>query len=330
MRPQVERLKDYLAERTDATFEAVAGDASTREYFRVGWNGAAAIACVYPEPFADAVDAYIDVTELFRSAGLPVAEIYDVDTARGIVVQEDLGHVLLRDELLSAEETRRTRLLDEAISLIVQIQLATTAAYVRGSVASKLKFDTEKLDWELNYFKEHYFSTFLKSPLSTEDDSRLSAEFHELAIELETYASTLCHRDFHAANLMIDPHGRMRIIDHQDARIGAESYDLVSLLLDRINEPPSREWLAEKRHFFIDLRVRLGLPRLDEEEFAYQFRLQTVQRCLKAVGTFSFQSTARAKTHFIPFIVPTLRMACRSAESLGRFPAIREILGRDL
>jgi len=329
MPDQPERLKNYLASRsTDPVFEAVTGDASTREYFRIPHNGGFAIACVYPEPFADAINAYLDVTQLLLSAGLPVAEISDVDTDLGVIVQEDLGNILLRDKLLAANEPGRSRLLDEAISLIAQIQLATPRAYDRGSIASRLKFDTEKLEWELGYFKQHYFETFLKKPLSADDDACLSAEFYELAAELETHASVLCHRDFHAANLMIDAQSRMRIIDHQDARIGAESYDLVSLLLDRITVLPPREWLAEKRRFFIDLRARLGLSRLDEEEFAYQFRLQTVQRCLKAAGTFSYQSVNRGKTYFIPFITPMLRMAARSSESLGRFPAIREICGR--
>jgi N-acetylmuramate 1-kinase len=331
MAQQTQRLKDYLALRgKDVSFENVTADASTREYFRIAWNGGPAIACVYPEPFTEAVDSYVDVTHLFLSAGLPVAEIYDVDMEHGVVVQEDLGNVLLRDELLSADEGRRMRLLDEAISLIAQVQGTTSTAFDRSSIASKLKFDAEKLEWELNYFKQHYFETFLRQPLSPQDDARLSAEFHELASELEGHASVLCHRDFHAANLMIDPRGRMRIIDHQDARMGAASYDLVSLLLDRITDLPPREWLAEKRHFFIDLRVRLGMPRLDEEEFAYQFRLQTVQRCLKAAGTFSFQSVNRGKTHFIAFITPALRMAARSSESLGRFPYIQLAFGGDV
>ena len=49
---------------------------------------------------------------------------------------------------------------------------------------------------------------------------------------------------------MVDGKGRMRIIDHQDARIGSPAYDLVSLLLDRITDTPPREWLAEKRRYF--------------------------------------------------------------------------------
>ncbi len=331
MRDLAECLRDYLAANGEPTeLVALTADASTREYFRISWKGGPAVACVYPEPFIAAEQTYLDTSRLLSSSGLPVAKILGYDESCGVIVQEDLGDRILRDVMLEADETYRSRLRDEAISLIARIQTVTDRAYESGSCASKLRFDTEKLEWELNFFKTHYFETYLKRPLDPIDDAKLSAEFHELAKELESYASVLCHRDFHAANLMLDGQGRMRIIDHQDARIGAASYDLVSLLLDRITDLPSREWLAEKRLFFLEMRVKLGLPRLDEEEFAYQFRLQTIQRCLKAAGTFSFQSVNRGKTYFIPFIVPMFRISLRGAESLGRFPCLQDILTRQL
>ncbi|MEP6788579.1 MAG: phosphotransferase [Acidobacteriota bacterium] len=327
----VERLQTYLASRGQAIeFVALTADASTREYFRIRWNGSDAVACVYPESFEPAEQTYLDVTRLFLAGGLPVAEILDVDGPLGVIVQEDFGDRILRDVLLEEDKETDSRLLSEAISLIARIQTLTEKAFAMGSVASRLKFDTEKLLWELNFFKEHYFTTYLKDPLSRADDTKLSAEFEELAGELEAYATVLCHRDFHAANLMLDKNGKMRIIDHQDARIGSPAYDLVSLLLDRITEPPSREWLAQKRKYFLGVRTTLGLAKLDEEEFANEFRLQTIQRCLKAAGTFSFQSINRGKTHFIPFIKPMFRISNRSAESLGRFPFIREILLREI
>ncbi|MEP6946589.1 MAG: phosphotransferase [Acidobacteriota bacterium] len=326
-----DRLAQYLASRQmPAEYQALTADASTREYFRIRWGDWTAVACVYPEPFVAAEQNYLEVTKLFNLGGLPVPDIYDLDGGLGVIVQEDLGDTILRDVMLASKPIARTRLLDEAISLIARIQTATDKAYETNSIASKLRFDREKLLWELNFFKTNYFETYLKRPLSEEDDRSLSAEFEELATELETHASVLCHRDFHAANLMIDPHGKMRIIDHQDARIGSAAYDLVSLLLDRITEPPPREWLAEKRTYFLDTRRKLGLPKLDEEEFAYEFRLQTIQRCLKAAGTFSYQSVNRGKTYFIPFIKPMFAISRRGAESLGRFPAIREILGREI
>ena len=331
MSDHANRLREFLSSRgQQLEFESLTADASTRGYFRISWNNSSAIACVYPEPFDPANQPYLDVTRLFVSGGLPVAEVLDSEGNLGVIVQEDLGDTILRDVLLEANETVYARKLDEAITLIARIQTVTELAFETNSVASTFKFDEEKLLWELNFFKEHYFETFLRSPLSDADIAALTAEFEELAKELESYATVLCHRDFHAANLMLDHRDRMRIIDHQDARIGSPTYDLVSLLLDRITEPPSREWLAEKRAYFLNVRRRLGLPALDEENFANEFRLQTIQRCLKAAGTFSFQSINRGKTHFVPFIKPMFRISYRAAESLGRFPVIQRILGREL
>lgn len=325
------RLETFLDSRDQIkAITQLTADASTREYFRVMWNGETAIACVYPEPFVATEQTYLDVTRLFESNGLPVARIYDFDETLGVIVQEDLGNTLLRDVLISATETNRDRLIDGAIRLIARIQAASQNAFEVGSVASKLKFDVEKLLWELQFFEEHYFGTLMKEPLSPSESEGIYGEFRELCNELESRAIVLCHRDFHAANIMVDGQGRLRIIDHQDARIGAVSYDLVSLLLDRIEEAPAASWLAEKRRLLINERVEMGLNKLDEVDLAYEFRLQTIQRSLKAIGTFSFQSVNRGKTYFLPFIKPLFAITLRAAENLDRFPVLREIVARQL
>ena len=321
------RLERFLIDRgRPIEITQLTPDASTREYFRIEWKGSTAIACVYPEAFVAAEQSYLDVTNLFLINGLPVAEIFDVDEALGVIVQEDFGDTILRDVLTNVSKNERERLIDDAIRLIPKIQAATQSAFDLNSIASRLRFDTEKLSWELDFFKEHYFTTFKKEPLPPDVDAKLTAEFVELSYELEGLASVLCHRDFHAANLMVDQAGDLRIIDHQDARIGSAAYDLVSFLLDRVTEPPSVEWLAEKRRFFLNEREKLDLPMLDEDAFAYEFRLQTVQRCLKAVGTFSFQSVNRGKTYFIPFIKPMFQIVLRAAEKLERFPTLQMIV----
>src|SRR5690606_20202300 len=98
-------------------------------------------------------------------------------------------------------------------------------------------------------------------------------------------------------------------IDHHHARIGSVTYDLVSLLLDRVTEQPPEEWILEKQRLLLAAREKMGLPEIPDGEFAAEFRLQAIQRCLKAVGTFSYQSTVRGKTYFIPYIVPMLEIA---------------------
>ncbi len=326
-----QRLEKFLAARNQVSgIHPLTPDASTREYFRINWRGKTAIACIYPEPFLAGEHSYLDVTNLFIQSGLPVAEIYDVDGEIGVIIQEDLGDRILRDVLsVSAKEEKET-LINDAISLIAKIQATTQKAFELGSIASKLQFDSEKLLWELNFFKTHYFGTFRKEKLSEADDRAIQAEFVELSDELAQRAKVLCHRDFHAANLMFDAEDRLRIIDHQDARIGAPSYDLVSLLLDRVTELPPPEWLAEKRRYFLNAREVLGLDIIDETDFAAEFRLQTIQRCLKAIGTFSFQSVNRGKTQYIPFIKPMFEIVARACENLDRFPTLKKTIASEL
>lgn len=321
------RLEQFLAARGENnTIEQQTPDASTREYFRIGWKGSSAIACVYPEPFAAGEQSYLDVTQLFLTCGLPVARILDFDESLGTIVIEDFGDRILREVINAASSEQREVLINNAIDLIPRIQAATQTAFDTHSIASKLKFDAEKLNWELDFFKTHYFTTFKKMPLDAETDAALVAEFDEISRQLESKATVLCHRDFHAANLMLDQNLELRIIDHQDARIGSPAYDLVSLLLDRVTEPPTAEWLAEKQKRFLEGRIDLGLAPLEESEFAEEFRLQTIQRCLKAVGTFSFQSATRGKTYFVPFIKPMFQIVQRAAENLKKYPAVSQAI----
>ena len=321
------RLENFLTAANQPTaIEQLTPDASTREYFRVQWRGAAAIACVYPEPFAAAEQTYLDVTELFLSSGLPVADIYAFDEKLAVIVQEDFGDTILRDVLLKSPVADREPLLNEAIRLIARIQAATAKAFEVNSIASRLKFDEEKLLWELNFFKTHYFETYRRVELSAADDAALNEEFTALARDLERRAAVLCHRDFHAANLMLDHSKRLRIIDHQDARIGSAAYDLVSLLLDRVLEMPDKTRLAAQKAYFLQERENLGLEKLDEAAFETEFQSQTIQRCLKAVGTFSYQSVVRGKTYFVPFIEPMLAIVRETAAQTGAYPHLQAII----
>lgn len=325
------RLEKFIRARSlPNRIEQLTPDASTREYFRIRWHSGTAIACVYPEPFAAADHNYVDVTELFLRNRLPVARILDLDESLGVMILEDLGSRILRRELEIADGSARDRLIDNAVRLIPKIQAATDSAFETGSIASRLRFDREKLLWELDFFITHYFSTYRKRPLPSSVEAPLRDEFETISRELESRARVLCHRDFHAANLMVADNGSLKMIDHQDARIGTVSYDLVSLLLDRVTEPPPEAWLSEKRTLFLNERVRCGLAPLDAAAFLGEFRLQAIQRCLKAVGTFSFQSSARGKAYFVPFIRPMLRIVLAASRELVRFPVLAATLEAEL
>ena len=325
-----ERLSDYLVRaKLDAEkILALTPDASTREYFRIPWRGRKlAVAAVYPEPFDAEIHPFLDVTRLFVAARLPVPEILDVDAAKGIIVQEDLGDRQLRRILETATEDEREVYVEEAISLIANIQAATPLAFERNSIASRLAFDEAKLSWELEYFLEHYFKSYCGDTLKHAENAELRAELNDLASELAARPRVLCHRDFHTSNLLVDAENRLRLIDHQDARMGPASYDLVSLLLDRQTGVPSLAEIRERRLFFLEERRQRGLDALDPDEFGREFRLMTVQRCLKAVGTFSYQSGVCGRGEFYAhFINPVLKIVLQALEWLARFPVLRETI----
>ena len=329
-----ERILAYLARSSDRVREedvhALTPDASTREYFRIPWKRATAIAAVYPEPFDPEFHPFLDVTRMFMAASLPVPEILDVDAPSGIIVQEDLGDRQLRLVYESASEEDADTYKERAISLIAQIQAATPVAYELNSIASRLAFDEAKLAWELGFFLEHFFGSLRKEQLSHGTAAELKAELNDIAAELSERPRFLCHRDYHASNLIVDGRDRLRIVDHQDARMGPASYDLVSLLMDRQPEPPSLSEVRAHRLFFLDERRERGLAPLDPDEFAREFRLMTVQRGLKAIGTFSYQTAVCGRgLTYAQFIRPTFLIVQQAAEWLGRFPALRrEIAAR--
>ena len=324
-----ERLLQFL-QRQDIKNKLIVPltpDASTRNYFRIPWKKGKAVAAVYPEPFDPDFHPYLDVTRLFLENSIPVPEIYAVDGQSGIIVQEDLGDQQLFRIYEEASKDECDEYKERAVNLIAQIQKATEAAYEKQSIASRLAFDEPKLSWELDFFVEHYFGSLRSETLRHAEAAELKAELNDISAELAARPRVLCHRDFHAANLMVDGNNRLRIVDHQDARMGPVTYDLVSFLLDRRPEPPSLAELRAYRLLLLDERRLLGLGALDPDEVAQEFRLMTIQRGLKAVGTFSYQTAVCNRgSAYEQFIQPTLCIVLQAADWLDRFPTLRRML----
>ena len=130
----------------------------------------------------------------------------------------------------------------------------------------------------------------------------------------------LCHRDYHSRNLMVHD-GSLYIIDFQDARMGPDTYDLVSLLRDSYVDLTDRE-LDELIAYFLALKRRRR--RADADEFRRRFDLMALQRNLKALGTFGYQTTTRRNPVYIQYIPRTLRYVARQPREVSAVrPAAR-------
>jgi N-acetylmuramate 1-kinase len=68
----------------------------------------------------------------------------------------------------------------------------------------------------------------------------------------------------------------------------------------------------------------------DEHEFRRRFDVMALQRNLKALGTFGFQTTSRRNTVYIQYIPRTLNYAKANLAKYPRFARLRELLSEYL
>jgi aminoglycoside/choline kinase family phosphotransferase len=130
----------------------------------------------------------------------------------------------------------------------------------------------------------------------------------------------LCHRDYHSCNLMLHD-GSLYIIDFQDARMGPDTYDLVSLLRDSYVDLTAQQ-VDELVAFFLALKGGAGA----DGDFRRRFDLMAVQRNLKALGTFGYMTTARNNTVYIQYIPRTLAHVKANLAKYPRFERLRALL----
>jgi len=328
------RVRNYAAKyfATDPEtiqLDALTPDASTRKYYRVSTTAVPPlIVSLYATPFNPQSSTYLDVTRLFETADLPVPKVLDVAGTEGIILQEDLGDESLakwmQDHPLYSEAK-----LKEAIELIARIQVASDLAISSGSVASTLAFDEDKLMWELNYFFDHFFGSYRRDQLSEDEVAAIKADLQAIAAELAARPRVLTHRDYHAMNLMVDSNGALRIIDHQDSRMGPATYDLVPILVERVLEPADEMWVESYIDYFNEMRVKHGLAAIPKDELLYEFHLMTVQRQLKATGTFSYQTAVVGRAEvYEKYIRPAVATVLRAMNKSGikAYPALRQKL----
>ncbi len=135
----------------------------------------------------------------------------------------------------------------------------------------------------------------------------------------------LCHRDYHSRNLMWHD-GALYIIDFQDARMGPDTYDLASLLRDSyvdLDDAAVDDLIAG----FFALTRGGPATAAEEVEFRRRFELMALQRNLKALGTFGYQTTTRANPVYMQYIPRTLAYVRRALMGNPRFGRLAELLG---
>lgn len=298
------------------------GDASDRRYFRVLLDdGASIVLALHAGPIEFKTLPFANVADLLQQMRLPVPSILGHSDSDGILALQDLGDVTLQAHLGAASATEHAALYREAVSLIDNLQRHGVELESRRFIPYQIAFDVEKLTWELEFFVKHFLLAYRGAQLSDADRELLAAEWSAIAGELASEPRVLCHRDYHSRNLMWHD-SRLYLIDFQDARLGPDTYDLVSLLRDSYVDLTDLE-VDDLIAYFLALKK--AAPS-EAAEFRRRFDLMALQRNLKALGTFGYQTTTRGNTVYIQYIPRTLRYVRTNLQKYDRFSRLRDLL----
>ena len=336
-----QRIRDYLSRQGRdievIDIERLAGDVSNRQYHRVRFiDGSTSILTLYPEAFepkesptvylqrlsarhpdallthANDPRAALAWSRFFTTAGIPVPKIIGADGHRGIIEQEDLGDLRMTERLAALSPDERPALYMKIIDLIVSIQALTPHTRRDMPIAHALAFSRDKFIWELQYFVTHCLASDPERPYTP--PAALREDIHRLAHALALRPQVLTHRDLHSRNILCVGE-QIYLIDHQDARLGPMTYDLVSLLFDPYEELDAAQRCLLRNHWISkgDIEWTEALER--------EWRWMAIQRLLKAAGNYGAQLWRGIET----FAPPFHRALERARAALGEETSLRQL-----
>ncbi|WP_089719460.1 aminoglycoside phosphotransferase family protein [Candidatus Entotheonella palauensis] len=312
---QVEPWLSTLFPEAQATLSVspLTADASTRRYFRVQWRPSGtgrAISRVIMvcDPWLETeTPDFITVARHLAASGVRVPAIEGMIPASGWMCLEDFGDRALADAWRDAAKPERLVWGQRALDAVVRMHTTATQHYDAACPAFHLAFDVPKLLSELQHFRLHAIEGLWQQQELTDDERDVfDAACHPLCAHLEAQPQYFCHRDYHGWNIMAQDK-TVGILDFQDARMGPQPYDVVSLLVDR--RTPSllgRDVSTALVQYYLDRFEAESGQRVDRAAFDELFELVAVQRCIKAIGTFAAMHMIYGRSQYLPYIEPTL------------------------
>ncbi len=343
-RDTIRRLDSFRSRRgfSCARVERLVQDAGERVYFRVHPESGeeTLVLCVMSRPYEPGTLPFANSAALYRELGVGGPRILEEAPDLGVVVLEDLGDDLLQT-VARRGEARTGALYAGAVEILARIQregarLRQPAQEARFRAFS-LHLDPALFLRELRFFVDHFLEGYLHVSLGERGARELDGLFGELATEAASGPEALCHRDFHSRNLMAGPASgnrsgaALRVIDHQDTRLGPRGYDLMSLVRDPYVAaaspgPMSFSLPFAETELVTAFSKAAGFSE-SPAQLAAEFDAVALQRHLKALGTYGFQVSRRHNDVYRDFIAPTAAMVRENLDRHGARSERRRLRG---
>ena len=318
-------LEGFISKNIKGDFKIfpLAGDASNRRYYRVVMDQTSWVLMRW-EKFDPNNYPFLSVLNHFKNHGVKVPSVISFEADDGLVLLEDLGDLTLERKFWESQ-THETSIAFYKMAIDELIKIHYTATDQKSDcTAFKIKFDTEKFLWEMNYGKDNLLLGVLNFNLSASAATGLQKIFTDICSKLDQEPKRIAHRDYHSRNLMIK-FDDMRVIDFQDARLGPIQYDLVSLFNDSyvdMNDSMVQTLLK----YYLEQARRYQKNDFSMDHFNYIYELQSIQRCFKACGSFASFYHQRGDKRYLKYLPPTLKRTLKSLNNFPEYKAFADML----
>ena len=310
----MQRIKSWLNDLgyRDYKIEVLGGDASFRKYFRI-IDGEKSYILMDTTADKEVLYPFIEISVRLLKAQVEVPRIIAQNLEVGYLLLTDLGSRHLADVLspMSVE-----LLYMKGIHQILKIQEADTT--------NLELYDEAFLMYEMNLMQEWYLEQHLQKSLNSDEQKMLDQSLELICQEvLSQPQDVFVHRDFHSRNIMMETGRKLVIIDYQDARKGALTYDLVSILKDVYVrfDPKQMERLA------LEFKM-LKKVKVSDEQFIRWFDFTGLQRHIKILGIFARLDIRDKKSRYLNDIPQTLQYIDEVCQKYDELKPLGEFLKR--
>lgn len=299
----------------DYKMEVVSADASYRKYYRlilkdktfIVMDSSMQVESIYP---------FIDVSVRLLKSSVQIPRVYSQNLQDGYLLLEDLG------------DTHLINILNEMSYKLVYMRSISEILKMQKSDTTGLDlYDEEFLNFEMGLMQEWFLERYQNIYLSLEDKQDLNTILELVKDEvLSQPQGYFVHRDFHSRNIMFAGRGKVWVIDYQDARIGALTYDLASLLKD-VYIKFDRAKILE---LVIEFKLLKGreLADVSDEQLIRWFDFTGLQRHIKILGIFARLKLRDNKPAYIKDIPMTLEYIYEMVELYPELEPLKRVLDK--
>ncbi len=327
-KPDEELLVSYFQEVTGSAPTLVTPlcpHASQRRIYRLTGGATSMVGVLNPDRGEN--DAFVYFARYFRSAGLPVPEIYLYRPEAHAYLEQDLGDDTLLDNLTLARErsvetfpSSVEDLYRTALEYLPQFQIKHSTSIDFSRCYPSADFSLHALSNDLESFQRELVLRLLPAWDLRRMQGDLSTLLSFLAKAVNGF---FLYRDFQARNIMI-VNNKPFFIDFQGGRKGPLQYDVVSLLYQSSAKIPHATRESLLNHY---CQAAAAYTSLDQGEFLYFYQGFIISRMLQVLGVYGREGLGAGKEYFvrnIPLALETLKKALLSPELPITLPGFLE------